>query len=456
MKGRIATGLVVATISGAWCVSAGQAQEASTDFQQLQQELATLRARVIELEKAQAAAKPATQPAPNDAERTASAVEEDAAHRSKMMDPGVMTGGHAEGKFFLKSEDGAFLLVPSVQIQARFTANYAEDRPDGGESLDDGFEVRRAKFALEGNAFNPDLTYRFQIAANRSGGNTVLEDAWARYKYDGNWSVKGGQFIEPVFHEQLVSSKRQLAADRTLLAEYLTGGESFSQGVSVAYATGKLRTELMLNDGIKAVNTDFTDDQGGILGITPDMGVAARIEYQASGTAKQYDDFTARGNTTDLLVFGAGAEYSAEGDESGLWHTVDAQWEPQAVKGLSVYGAYVGLLRELSDGSGSTDSTYDYGALVQGGYMLGERWEAFGRYDVMILDDTASTFSYSADTFSEITGGVNYYCYGHAAKFTIDLTFLPDGAPTDATGLGILAGSDEPQTVLRAQFQLLL
>ena len=42
---------------------------------------------------------------------------------------------------------------------------------------------------------------------------------------------------------------------------------------------------------------------------------------------------------------------------------------------------------------------------------------------------------------------------GYRAKFTLDLTYLPDGAPADATGLGILASEGE-EWVLRGQFQL--
>ena len=43
---------------------------------------------------------------------------------------------------------------------------------------------------------------------------------------------------------------------------------------------------------------------------------------------------------------------------------------------------------------------------------------------------------------------------GHAAKFTLDLTWLPNGSPVGASGAGIVAqASDEDQFVLRGQFQ---
>ncbi len=69
-------------------------------------------------------------------------------------------------------------------------------------------------------------------------------------------------------------------------------------------------------------------------------------------------------------------------------------------------------------------------------------------------------FANGEDAFSEVTVGANYYLgpggrFGHRAKFTFDVTYLPDGAPSDATGLGILA-SEEEEWVVRGQFQLLL
>ena len=56
---------------------------------------------------------------------------------------------------------------------------------------------------------------------------------------------------------------------------------------------------------------------------------------------------------------------------------------------------------------------------------------------------------------NEITIGTNYYIRGHAAKFTIDLTYLCDGSPVSDDGSGVLA-NDDAEFVLRVQFQLLL
>ena len=87
--------------------------------------------------------------------------------------------------------------------------------------------------------------------------------------------------------------------------------------------------------------------------------------------------------------------------------------------------------------------------------MLNEKWEVFGRYDYTSIDD--ERVALSEDEFHEITAGVNYYARGHAAKWTADVTYLPDGTPSDQNGIGILdPDADESQFVVRGQFQLLI
>ena len=56
----------------------------------------------------------------------------------------------------------------------------------------------------------------------------------------------------------------------------------------------------------------------------------------------------------------------------------------------------------------------------------------------------------------EITIGANYYLYHQNAKFTLDASWLPNGAPADADALGILKDSGHNEAVLRLQFQLAL
>ena len=89
--------------------------------------------------------------------------------------------------------------------------------------------------------------------------------------------------------------------------------------------------------------------------------------------------------------------------------------------------------------------------------MMNEEWELFGRYDYTKTADPIAIggTGETEDAFHEATVGVNYYLHGHNAKFTLDASWLFNGAPTGLTNLGIL-NSDDNEFVIRAQFQLML
>ena len=494
-----------AAVAGALGVGAGilglgsVASAAEPTQQELLEQIKALQSKVEQLEarqqqqaapQTQATSQPTTQAATQPAapqEATIDSVLRDAERRSSpsFLQTGGFTAGYSKNKFLIQDEAGNFVLNPNLQFQFRHVANFRNDNtapddddpdtdPEGsGDSVTtSGFELRRMKFAFEGNAFGPALTYKFQWATNRGNGNPVLDDAWVRWAVGNtfgeggkDFAVRVGQFKDPTFHEEITSSKRQLAVDRSLMNEVLAGGiTDWVQGVALIWDDGPegrpLRAEVGYSDGINTDNTNFTDTGGSAFyGLTnPDWGIFGRAEYLAMGNWKQYDDFSAMGNTEDLLVVGAGATYSENGAglEGGdaVLYTVDAQYESGK---LGLYAAYVGAYAHRDTPSGA-GSTHDMGWLAQAGYMLDQKWELFGRYDTTLLDDDRfEEDSDQEDTFHELTVGLNYYIKGHAAKLTIDGSWLPNGTPNNQEGIGYIdPDGDDDQFVIRTQFQLLI
>jgi hypothetical protein len=423
---------------------------------------------------------------------TVDTVLRDAERRSSpaMLQPEGFTAGYSHGKFLIQDASGNFTLNPNLQFQARYIFNFrdsdAAGAAGGGESVEqDGFEIRRMKIAFDGNIFGRDLTYKFQWNADRNTGSLNLEDAWARLALDrvfgdaaSDFAIRAGQFKDPWNHEEITSSKRQLAVERSLL-NYAIGGQltKWVQGVALIWDDGPggspLRAEFGYSDGPNTRNTNFTNTGGGLPATFPgeqgpQWGAFGRVEWLVAGDWKQYDDFSALGNTQDLLVFGAGASYAEIGQADVLFHTFDVQYETGP---LGIYAAYVGLYNEADGPIPGTDTdpgtagdqpaiaghAYDWGFLVQAGYMLNKKWEVFGRYDHLFLDSNRLAPD-SEDKFMEMTVGVNYFLNGHAAKFTVDGVWAPNGVPTgDFTGTGLLdPDGDEQQFAVRAQFQLLL
>ena len=403
-----------------------------------------------------------------DVNATVERVMADAQRRSELMQPDGFTAGYNKGKFTMQSADGAYSFSPTAQFQFRYEGTYREDAKHGApgigdsDSYDDGFELRRMKFGMAGNAVTTDLSYKFQWATDRATGGVALEDAWLRYKISDNWAIFGGQFEDLTSHEALVSSARQLAVEQSYANRVLLDNFSeYTQGFGGTYSTKALRLSGALTDGANSDNTNYQDQP---LAIAPTpasatalptvyWGASARAELMVLGDNwKQYDDFSALNNKSDMLILGSGVSYS-DADGGGLWlYSVDAQWEPEAVSGLALYAAVIGNQFDLN-GASSYNNT---GWVVQAGYMLNAKWEVFARYDEVNWDST--DFAEGADNnVQECTVGVNYFISGHAAKFTADVVYLPNGTPRGESGLGIMPEGDSKQeAVARLQFQLLL
>ena len=388
-----------------------------------------------------------------DVARTVDEIVKDAERRSVMLQTKPFTGNWQSGKFTLQSEDGDFLLHPWFQLQFRNVTNYREN-DNGDEEFDNGFEVRRMKIGFDGNVFSPRTTYLFNWASNRNGGNLQLEEAWLRHKLSDAWAIKGGQIKEPFAHESLVSSKRFVAADRTLLTNLFTGGDNYAQGVSLQYTREVLQAEVAFTDGTNSPNDNFQDFPTN----NWDYGLAGRVQYKFYGDWSAYDQFSSIAIKKDLAVVGVGADLSAAGNTNQLLHTVDIQYNQQT--GLGLFGAYYGRFTAnapIEAGAPATpvDDTYDWGFIAQASYLIPDsKWEPFIRYDCIFFDDL-TVGPGAEDTVHEITVGTNYYIHGHDLKFTVDVLWLPNGSPVSDNGSGVLA-SEDTQFVLRGQFQLLL
>ena len=122
--------------------------------QELLEQIKQLQAKVEKLEAKQTQTNA-------DVARTVDEIMKDAEKRSVLLDPIPFTGNWQAGKFTLRSDDGNFLLHPWFQLQFRNVTNYREDGGDGDSDFENGFEVRRMKFGVDGNVFSPNTTYVF-------------------------------------------------------------------------------------------------------------------------------------------------------------------------------------------------------------------------------------------------------------------------------------------------------
>ncbi|CAN0594697.1 unnamed protein product, partial [Laminaria digitata] len=156
----------------------------------------------------------------------------------------------------LLSNYNASNIKVSAQIQARYQANFRDDasttlaNPDDDTTM--GFSVRRAKVAVSGDVTD-NIKGNISMAFNRNSGAAALEDAYADWAINDDLTLRMGQFKTQLIREENVSSKRQLASDRSATNETLNMDRS--QGIEAHFGGDSWRGAVGFTDGL---NSDHT------------------------------------------------------------------------------------------------------------------------------------------------------------------------------------------------------
>ncbi|MHC4108213.1 MAG: porin, partial [Planctomycetota bacterium] len=361
------------------------------------------------------------------------------------------TAGY-DGGFFIGSADGDFLLKITGQIQTRYVYNRRDMPPGDGDENRYGFEIRRAKVKFGGHIINPRWTYKIDGAFNRNGGDLEVEDAWIAYDFENGWSVKAGQYKAPFAREELVSSSKQLAVERSLMNEAFTGNRT--QGVMVTYKGDQFRVMGSLDDGFD--NGDFGGGVGNLDLNATNVGwnvetvegsFTARGEFLFTGEWKQFKDFTSKPDSENAAMAGVAFHYQKDefGTASGpeeeiLALTLDFSWEGNG------YNVFIAWSYADLDVQGRSP----FGLMAHGGYYLTDMWEIFGRWEYLDYDEAGLSEP------NIITLGVNGY-FNSKIKGTLDFGYATESivGVSSSTGWEDDTVGNDGQFVLRAQMQLL-
>ncbi len=392
----------------------------------------------------------------------------DAETRSSLL-ASAGAAGH-DGRFFLASSDGDFRLNISGQLQFRYIATFRDDDA-GVDDFESGFQTRRFKLRFDGHVYSPRLFYAVQGQFDRNGGAFRLdEDAFVGFRINESTSIRFGLLKLPFLRERIMSSKRQLAVDRTIADLIFSQGDQ-SEGVELSRLSGDWRFYFALSDGLNSGRTDFTSNISLPTIASPvagqaDYAITARVERLVAGAWPQFDDFTSpRGSSPFAMMIGGaihwqdGADTPDSSDVELLSWTADVSVEGD---GWNVFAAYIGRALGVDNpagvAAGDDFNSTDHAFVVQGGLYITDDIEPFIRYDIVL----PGRGNGGASAFGAVAAGFNYYLHGHTAKFTLDVQwFLDSAADTSLIGrnftdIGFLDnGSADDEFVVRAQFQLL-
>jgi hypothetical protein len=343
--------------------------------------------------------------------------------------------GYDDG-FFIASADGQFKLEISGQVQVRYVYNRQHDSPT--DDVRSGFESRRTKVKFGGYVLGPDVAFTIGTAFNRSDGTLRIQGANVRFALTPRLKLLVGRARPPLLREEEVSSKRQLAVERSLVARAF--GQVRSAGVMLRYRGERARIAA----GISDTSSGLFADEG--------WRVSSRAELLLAGDWDAIEDFSSFPGQETTVVLGAGALYRdddradpLEPDMTVVRWTADLSVE---LGGSNLFAAIVG---NHIDEAG--DRRRDQlGVVVQGGLFVTDDLELYARYEWGDADG-------GAPDLSVVSAGFNLFIHGHALKWTTDVGYGLNevGAFWASSGAGWRRDGqgEDGQLVVRVQMQLL-
>jgi hypothetical protein len=363
--------------------------------------------------------------------------------------------------FYLASDDGTFYMQVKGYLQTRYLALLRHHTTADERKL--GFQMRRAKVAFEGQVLDPKFHYAVQLAADRDGGEIVLENAYARYEWLANHHVQVGQFKARFNREELVSATRQQAMERSTVNGFFRLG--YVQAAQVSGQYDRWNWAVAIHDGREAQNLDFRADH-------TDIAIAGRVEMLAAGRWEQFAQYAAGSTSPPGVLLGAGMDYELAESGSGAELLFDDfwQWTADASVQVKPVNVFLAAFGRHTNGAARIGGDFDqFGTVVQAGFfIIPDRLDLFARWEwldhggfgeVKSSPRVSSLGRLDADLSDEIhlfTFGTNYYFQKQAVKITLDVVWAPEGVRQDDSGAGLLSSDTDGDTVVaRAQFQLL-
>ncbi|MFK7788702.1 MAG: porin [Phycisphaeraceae bacterium] len=436
----------------------GGATAETSEIEQMRAEMAQMRAEMAQLRAEQqgdwmAASRRA------EIEGMIADVFADAENRATLLQEGAMAGIDEKGKIFLQSADGGFSAQFSGQIQHRYIWNSLDTDAGRSESIS-GFQARRQKFGIRGK-MGDGWGYKLVFATNRDsgagGGNAFTEDVYITKKLNDNFSILVGTNKLPFARQEIISSTRMVAVDRSPVTEFFTLNRS--DQATLIYKTDDILAHLALSDGGNRDFTDFNND------LSNDFAVTGRVEWKVMGDNwKEATNEFGGVDEDHLFLAGAFHYQSSEGTtnpESGL------AWTAEVLYKTGPWGLSTALFGNHTD-NGTAVDTDQFGLYAQASYELNDGWDIFAQWN-HLDDDGVGTGN--NDPMQAIVFGANKH-FSSRVKFTADViwvyagddqsadgNFINGGELSDGIGLGsggFTANDDhDDQIALRLQLQLL-
>jgi phosphate-selective porin len=346
-----------------------------------------------------------------------------------------------------------FYLEMSSRIQVRYTHQLPDDsvKLAGTENAGDGkgnFQIRRAKFKLEGFMFRPDLEFELQLNwpdVTGTPASRFLEDAnidWDVTRGKKTFRVRFGQFKAPYGRQQLTSSGSQQFVDRAITDGRYNPGRETGLALWGTLGTTKLEWRSMVSNGNG--RSQASNDNSAFL-------YTARVQYQLLG-ATRMNQWTSGALLTegDLGDSATGALLAVAANflkndlrtysTPAVAQNDNTQWGADAIfksKGFAAVVEYHDRKSKPYTGSVAGPEFKDEGLLVQASYAFktpslgpGPGYvEIAGRYAEIDPSDLVDN-----NKQKEIGGAISWYYSKHPFKLQADYRQLENEAANSGSG----------------------
>ena len=344
--------------------------------------------------------------------------------------PAPANSTYIEGRGFdFKTADGLFDLAIGANLQVRF----ADLDVEGGAEATE-FRVRRLKVYFTGSAFDPRLTYRFQIAFENPNNVRLLDDAYFGWRVSELFQIQAGQSKTPYGREELMNDGVLMFAERSIAIDAfkanrdigvgflgLSPGSVFQYAVGVFGGAGQgtLRTTNHVMPMARVVWSTFGDLRVG----EPDLSRSPKPRFSigANGFYNTLKKSTAAAFESAFPSYASAAGWL--GQNVSLFQTgenvqigsggVDAQ---AAWSGLTFQGEY---LIGHAKGEVSGVNLNARGYYAEASAMVLERLGLACRYSSI-----DSNRAVTRDQQSEVNASATYYFRKHNAKLLLEYSRL--------------------------------
>ena len=360
------------------------------------------------------------------------------------------------GKGVTFTDDTTFSMTIGGRLQIRFTYIQADGPTATGQDDRASFDVRRARIAFSGFAFNKDVTYKLEFDPASAD---PLRDAWINYHFSDEANIKGGQMERVFSRENRISSGDLMFPDRVSVVERFRGIQDYDVGAmlwgtfeekKIEYYVGVNNGEGRNNGTPNAVN--LGPNAGGLNVANESNNDSNGLEFVAvlvfnpngppgysESDLERHEEITPsvglnfsynperRGNPLAIpagaggIPAGAMAQYSftTAGPDFcmkylGFFVQAEAYW-----RGIQAEGS-------LTDTPGHFQYASETGWYAETSYLFGEEKnkgpELAGRFATINYDNSITPAG-GTTQITDWTGGLNYYFAGNNLKAQLAYTY---------------------------------